>query len=91
MIVDSKQAYEDRALALANNSDERTALRKKLYLSRDVMPLFDTVKWTRDIEKGYREVWRRWAEGTQFEDSDEWQASTGPEKESSCVWVEDDG
>lgn len=99
MIVDSKQGYEERAVALANsvhyrdglvtNQGELMTLRKNIYLNRGVMPLFDTAKWTRDIEKGYQEVWRRWVEGTQFEDSDEWAACTGPEKASSCVWVKD--
>ena len=66
-------------------------LRRNLFLNRDRMPLFDTERWTRNLEKGYQEAWRRWAEGTQFEMSDEWEACTGPEKQSGHIWVEDDG
>ena len=65
-------------------------LRRNLFLNRDKMPLFDTARWTRNIEKAYWEAWRRWVEGTQFEQSDEWEACTGPEKESGSIWVTDD-
>lgn len=65
-------------------------LRRNLFLNRDRMPLFDTLRWTRNIEKGYQEAWRRWVEGTQYELSDEWEGCTGDEKESGCIWVKDD-
>ncbi|CAL1695844.1 unnamed protein product [Somion occarium] len=65
-------------------------LRRNLFLNRDKMPLFDTQRWVRNIEKGYTEVWRRWVAGTQFEMSDEWQECEGIEKESGCIWVPDD-
>jgi len=65
-------------------------LRRNLFLNRDIMPLFDTVRWTRNLEKGIREAWRRWVEGTQFEMSDEWEACEGPEKDSGCIQVVDD-
>ena len=65
-------------------------LRRNLFLNRDVMPLFDTGRWTRNLEKGLREAWRRWVLGTQYEMSDEWQASQGAEKTSGCIWVADD-
>ncbi|KAI0078879.1 TPR-like protein [Panus rudis PR-1116 ss-1] len=64
-------------------------LRRNLFLNRDKMPLFDTRRWVRNIEKGYVEAWRRWVDGTQYELSDEWNQSQGPEKQSSCIWVED--
>ncbi|KAI9598712.1 glycosyl transferase family 41-domain-containing protein [Syncephalis fuscata] len=41
-------------------------LRKKLFLTRDVSPLFDTGRWVRNLEKGYWEAWRRWASGDEF-------------------------
>lgn len=69
---------------------ELIALRRNLFLNRDRMPLFDTERWTRNIEKAYWEAWRRWVEGTQYEQSDEWEACNGPEKQSSCIWVPDD-
>lgn len=68
---------------------ELVDLRRNLFLNRDHMPLFDTARWVRDLELGLREVWRRWASGADFEGTREWEASTGPEKESTCIWIED--
>lgn len=65
-------------------------LRRNIFLNRDNLPLFDTERWTRNLEKGLQEAWRRWVEGTQYEMSDEWEACEGPEKESGCIWVHDD-
>ena len=41
-------------------------LRRNLYLNREEMPLFDTLRWTRNLEKGLAEAWRRWIAGTCF-------------------------
>lgn len=41
-------------------------LRRDLYLSRGEMPLFDTLRWTRNLEKGLVEAWKRWIAGTCF-------------------------
>ncbi|PCH33636.1 glycosyltransferase family 41 protein [Wolfiporia cocos MD-104 SS10] len=65
-------------------------LRRNIFLNRDNMPLFDTMRWTRNWEKGLREAWKRWVEGTQYEMSDEWEACRGPEKQSGCIWITDD-
>jgi protein O-GlcNAc transferase len=75
--------YERRAVG------ELVELRRRLFLNRDHMPLFDTERWTRNLESGYREAWKRWALGTEFEASKEWEESSGSEKQSGCIWVED--
>lgn len=49
-------------------SGELLELRKRLYVTRDTSPLFDTEQWTRDLEKGYIEAWRRWSLGTDAEE-----------------------
>lgn len=105
MVVHSLEEYEDRAVTLASSlqyiadtedagvlrgQGDLMSLRRNLFLNRDRMPLFDTARWTRNIEKAYWEAWRRWVEGTQFEMSDEWEACTGPEKESGVIWITDD-
>lgn len=82
--------YEPSGSVLARGQGELVQLRRNLFLNRDNMPLFDTMRWTRNLEKGYREVWRRWVEGTQYEMSDEWEACDGPEKQSGCIWIQDD-
>jgi protein O-GlcNAc transferase len=89
MVVHSLADYEARAVALADTPDELAELRRALFLNRDHMPLFDTARWTRNLEKGFREAWRRWALGTEFEASREWEECDGPEKESGCIFVED--
>jgi protein O-GlcNAc transferase len=65
-------------------------LRRNLYLNRDTMPLFDTARWTKNVERAYVEVWRRWETGTEFEDSEEWLACSEEEKESSCIRVREE-
>lgn len=84
------QVTDQNGVTTLRGQGEVVALRRNLFLNRDRMPLFDTVRWTRNIEKAYWEAWRRWVEGTQFELSDEWEACTGPEKQSGCIWVPDE-
>ena len=69
---------------------ELIKLRRNIFLNRDKAPLFDTMRWTRNVEKGYREAWRRWVEGTQYEMSDEWERCEGPAKTSSIIWIPDE-
>lgn len=79
MVVNSIQEYEERAIYYARNvhwcqegaegqrpSGELIDLRKELFLNREHAPLFDTIQWTRHLEKGISEAWRRWVEGTCF-------------------------
>ncbi|KAI0793500.1 glycosyl transferase family 41-domain-containing protein [Abortiporus biennis] len=92
MIVNSLAEYEERAISFTTEVGRNRLdnLRRNLFLNRDHMPLFDTRRWTRNIEKAFSEAWRRWVEGTQYELSDEWEQCTGLEKESGCIWVQDD-
>ncbi|KAF9972380.1 hypothetical protein BGZ73_004529, partial [Actinomortierella ambigua] len=43
-------------------------LRRKLWEERDGSLLFDTLRWTRNLEKGYGEAWRRWVTGEEFDE-----------------------
>ncbi|KAJ2083971.1 hypothetical protein H4R24_000414 [Coemansia sp. RSA 988] len=38
-------------------------IRLQLFMARDSSRLFDTQRWTRNLEKGYEEAWRRWVTG----------------------------
>jgi protein O-GlcNAc transferase len=69
---------------------ELVELRRNLFLSREKSALFDTARWTKNLETAYWEMWRRWAEGSEFEDSDEWANATGPEKDSGCIWLQEE-
>jgi len=91
MTVGSLAEYQARAVFLAKTRTELLALRKALYFGRDSSPLFNTRAWTRFLEIGIREAWRRWVVGTEFEDSAEWAACDGPERDSSSIWISEDG
>ncbi|KAI0361625.1 TPR-like protein [Trametes cingulata] len=81
--------HEPSGAVLPRGQGELVGLRRNIFLNRDRMPLFDTLRWTRNLEKGLREAWRRWVEGTQYELSDEWEACDGDEKKSGCIWIRD--
>lgn len=59
-------------------------LRKRLFLSREQSRLFDTQRWTRNLERGYTEAWRRWVTTEEFEDYNSTTATS-----SGCIWVVD--
>jgi len=63
LIVDSLAAYEASALRLARHPDALAAIRTKLAANRDSCPLFDTVRFTRNLESAYVMMWQRWQRG----------------------------
>lgn len=71
----AESSYDDDGEDLG----ELMKLRKRLFLTRKSMPLFDTARWTRNLEKGYVAAWKRWVEGRQFEYG-----------EDTCIRVRDD-
>lgn len=48
--------YETLALALARDSQRLAGIREKLKASRDRMPLFDTLRFTRNLEAAYADM-----------------------------------
>jgi protein O-GlcNAc transferase len=62
MVVENLEEYEERAVDLALNKLALTKLKAKLAEKRITAPLFDSILWIRDFEKGLGEVWRRYAE-----------------------------
>jgi predicted O-linked N-acetylglucosamine transferase (SPINDLY family) len=63
LIVDSQQAYEDLAVALADDSDRLARLKSKLEAARLTTPLFDTEAFTRVMESAYRAMLDRCRDG----------------------------
>lgn len=59
------------------------SLRKRLFLSREHNRLFDTRRWTQNLERGYTEAWRRWVTAQEFEDVHQDTSTAG------CIWVTD--
>ena len=62
-IVYSMRDYEDRALALARDLALLASVKSKLAQNRATHPLFDTARFTRDIEALYVAMWQRSQKG----------------------------
>jgi predicted O-linked N-acetylglucosamine transferase (SPINDLY family) len=62
LICDSFQSYEDTAVRLATNPDELAALRQTLKAGAR-LPLFDTPRFTRNLEAAYETMWGRYVKG----------------------------
>jgi protein O-GlcNAc transferase len=59
LVVETSQSYEDFAIELATNREKLSGLRKKLADNLSTTPLFDTRRYTRNIESAYAEMHRR--------------------------------
>jgi protein O-GlcNAc transferase len=59
LIVDSLGAYEASALRLARHPDALAAIKSKLAANRERSPLFDTTRFTRNLEAAYLTMWQR--------------------------------
>jgi protein O-GlcNAc transferase len=56
LIAEDLAAYEALALKLARDPAALNAIREKLKTSRDRVPLFDTARFTRNLEALYRDM-----------------------------------
>ncbi|MBV9548767.1 MAG: tetratricopeptide repeat protein [Alphaproteobacteria bacterium] len=59
LICETLSDYEDAALALVRDNDRLTKLRAKLARNRDTCALFDTARFTRNLEAAYRKMMER--------------------------------
>jgi len=57
LIARDMNEYQNIAISLACNLEKRLAIRKYLIENRDRLPLFDTLRWTRNLE--YL-LWQAW-------------------------------
>ncbi|MGE3932896.1 MAG: tetratricopeptide repeat protein [Rhodospirillaceae bacterium] len=62
LVTPSAAAYEGLALALARDPVRLAALRARL-ADRAASPLFDSPRWVRNLERGYRVIWERHCAG----------------------------
>jgi len=60
LITTSLEAYETLAFQLATEPSRLTALRQKLEQNRSTTLLFDTERFTRNLEAAYRRMWETW-------------------------------
>jgi len=63
LITDSLEMYEHRALELAGNSRKLSELKAELQRKRRTAALFDTARFTRNIEAAYAQMWEMWRAG----------------------------
>jgi predicted O-linked N-acetylglucosamine transferase (SPINDLY family) len=55
--------YETRAIALAADPNALSQLKARLAANRRTHPLFDTARFTRDLERAYGVMWERHRQG----------------------------
>ncbi|MDM8523367.1 tetratricopeptide repeat protein [Desulfococcaceae bacterium HSG8] len=63
LVTYTPEEYESLAVRLANAPDELRAIRMKLEKNRLTEPLFDTQKFTRNLEKVYKQMWEIFLSG----------------------------
>ena len=54
--MNSEKEYREMAIHLGQNKDDLADLKKKLVRKRETCALFDTGKFTRDIEKALLDI-----------------------------------
>jgi protein O-GlcNAc transferase len=63
LVTASLVEYEELALVLARAPKGLAAIKEKLKRNRDTEPLFDTRRFTRDLERAYTIMWERQQRG----------------------------
>jgi protein O-GlcNAc transferase len=63
LIAGSPDEYRKLAVRIAHDEIVRTALKSRLWTNRNREPLFDTVGYTRALEKLFMAMWERYADG----------------------------
>ena len=63
LIARSLEEYEALALRLARDRGALAAVREKVVRHRDTYPLFDTARFTRNLEAAYVAMWERYQRG----------------------------
>jgi protein O-GlcNAc transferase len=63
LVTNSLQTYQDTAYVLATQPDVYANVKSKLAAARASSPAFDTTRFTRNLEAGYRAAWHIRASG----------------------------
>ena len=63
LVTHDARAYLSQALALSAEPERLRALRRQLVDNRLTVPLFDTERFTRHIERAYDMAWARFSQG----------------------------
>jgi predicted O-linked N-acetylglucosamine transferase (SPINDLY family) len=59
LVTSTDEAYFELALTLASAPEKLKAIREKLAAVRFTSPLFDTVRFARDLERLYEKIWEQ--------------------------------
>jgi protein O-GlcNAc transferase len=63
LITQSQDAYEALAIRLANDKGAMDGLKRKLAQNRLTYPLYDTGRFTKNLEATYATMWETWKKG----------------------------
>ena len=63
LITNDLDGYHQLARALIQDRPRLAALRAKVMAARATRPLFDTARFTRNLEAAYRAIWQRHKSG----------------------------
>ena len=63
LITTTKKEYEALALSLSTDSNKFTKIKKKLSEKKNSAALFDTEKYTKNLERAYVQAYQRYADG----------------------------
>jgi predicted O-linked N-acetylglucosamine transferase (SPINDLY family) len=63
LIAETPQDYEALAVRLAQDPSALAAIRARVMQNRLTTPLFDTARWTQNLEAAYRRMWDRHRSG----------------------------
>jgi len=70
LITHSQKEYEDLAVSLALNPQKLNAIRYSLNANRLTYPLFDTARFTQNMERALETIWKRYQQGLPLENID---------------------
>ena len=59
LIADTIEEYIEKAIRLANDSQARQNLRKKILMSRQQMPLFKPQVFIKELEASFQLMWQQ--------------------------------
>ena len=63
LVTENLIAYEEKAVFLVSDRDRLNQIKEKLRENKKIMPLFDTTRFVRDIETGYKMMFEKYWQG----------------------------
>ena len=63
LITTSEVEYEALALRLAQSAEQLASIKEKLANNRKIMPLFNSILFTKHLENGYQQAYQKYFEG----------------------------